>query len=57
MAGQQHFPVALTPEKGPVRIVLEVGWGGGFVAGLDDMEDLSITKIQSPKRPCRSKSL
>jgi len=29
MGGQQHFPAALTPEKGPVRIILEVGGGGG----------------------------
>jgi len=29
MGGQQHFPAALTPEKGPVRIILEVGGGEG----------------------------
>ena len=28
MGVQQQSPVALTLEKGPVRIVLEVGWGG-----------------------------
>ena len=55
VGGQCHALAILPPRKDPVPIVYEAGWASE--PAWTGAENLAPTRIRSPDRPARSKSL